>query len=56
MIIIVLSRKRVRLLLGCVNGLTPDVEPPVDKLSLVLIDIGVLYDNSPCADARFTPS
>lgn len=47
--------KRQKLLLLAVNGLTPELQVPVNEVSSVLVDDGVPENQSPLANARFTP-
>jgi hypothetical protein len=51
MIIVVFVRKRVQLLLGSIDGQTPEIESPIDEFSDVVIDSGIFNNNSPCANA-----
>lgn len=38
-----------------INTLAPKFEVPVNKLTAMLIDLGVFDNYSPCADARLAP-
>jgi hypothetical protein len=38
-----------------IDGLAPELQVPVNKGAVVLIDYGVSNDNSPGANSRFTP-
>lgn len=54
-IVVMLVRHRMQLLRRSVNGLTPEVQPPINERAIVLVQIGIFDDDRPCTDAFLTP-
>ena len=54
-VIVMPIRIRMKSLCGVVDTLSPQIESPVDKTTLLVIDFGVLDDNGPIADSGFAP-
>ena len=50
-----LVRKRVKLLNGCVNALSPEIESPIKEFASMFIDIRVFDDDRPGSYAGFSP-
>ena len=54
-IIVMLGRHGKEALLRAIDAFAPKIEPPISKCTIVLVDIGVLDNNGPSANSRFTP-
>ena len=55
MVVVMLIGQGVKLLFSSVDGLTPQIESPVNECAGEFIDIGVFHDDRPLANRRFTP-
>jgi hypothetical protein len=54
-IVVMLVWQWVQFLLGGINSLAPEIQPPVDKRAVVLIEVRILDDDRPGANALFAP-
>lgn len=43
-------------LIGAINGLSPEIQSPVDELPRKFIDFGVLDNDGPLSKARLAPA
>lgn len=55
MVMVVLLGQRMKRLLGSIPGLAPKVESPIDEEAIEFIDLGVLDNDCPLTQRRFTP-
>lgn len=46
---------RMKGLAGAVDRKSPEVEPPVDEFSNMIIDIGILHNDRPLSNTGLTP-
>ena len=55
LIIVVLIRHWEEGLFVAINGFAPEFQMPVNKGTIVLVNLGVFDDNSPSSNTRFAP-
>lgn len=51
-----LCRERMQKLIGAINGLSPEIQSPVDELPGKFIDFGVFDNDGPLSKARLAPA
>jgi hypothetical protein len=55
MVVVMLLGQWMKALALRFDRLTPKIESPIDESTIEFILVGVLHDDSPIADSRFTP-